>query len=1087
VIVDPLGTAGLRDRVLAAWTASPARFREDANTEEDFALGGYRDRVVVELAQNAADAAVRAGVPGRLLLRLHDGLLTAANDGAPLDAAGVQALSTLRASAKLPAGQVDAGQADAGQADAGQAGVGRTSAADPAADGDTGHGDTGHGVTGHGVTGHGVTDPGATGHGVTDPGAAGDPGAATGRGIVGRFGVGFAAVVAVTDEPAIASRIDGGVTGVMWSAARTRDLVAGRPELAAELDRRTGHVPVLRLPFAAPAPLDALAQWFPDGGFDTVVRLPLRDAGTVDLVRRQLEHVGPALMLALPALERIDIDLDGVVRSVVATHGPGTTTINGATWRTVEAHGDLPPELLADRPTEERARPFWQLRWATADDRDGAGPGLPGDVAAVVHAPTPSAEPLGLPALLIASFPLAPDRRHVADGPLTDFLIERAADEYANLLRALPVTPRLLDLVPGPVAAGALDARLRRAISGRLAGVPLLPTADGTGRRRGRDVVALDGPPALAGPLTGVLPGLLPAGWPVRHPALRVLAVRHMELADVIDELAALDRDPAWWHDLYSALAGADPEALGALPVPLADGRLVRGPRGLLIAEDDLDPADVGVLELRFVDPAAAHPLLIRLGAAPAGPRAVLDDPAVRAAVAGSYDGYGDADPGEAAAVATAVISLVAAARVEPGERPWLAELALPATDGSLYPAGELLLPDAPLRDVVGADAPFGVVDPALVERYGTGTLAATGVLGTFALLREQDVPLAGHLALDLDEEDEWAADVLAALPAQDVPPMLPELTAVRDLELVERWDLALELLARPPLRAAIVEPARVLLADGRSVSVPSYTAWWLRRHPVLGGQRPDGLRAPDADPILAGLYDPAPAGTDPQLLRALGARTSLAEVVAASDDLLARLGDSARTVSPGQLRTIWTALARAARDAREAGDAEVPPDPPDRVRAFVDGAVEVVPAADALVLDHPALLHLLPGQPLVIVPYDLAADLAELLELPPAGEEIQAGVESVGTPRPVPDVVRQILPDAPARYHAHDPLIVAGRSVPWWCEDDTVHVGTESIPGLARGLAWACGRWPDRLLAEAALRSPEAVAVLLAEAGLDS
>src|SRR4051794_15090452 len=102
--MDPFGTAGLRERVLAGWAASPARFREDANTEEDYALGGYRDRVVVELAQNAADAAVRAGVPGRLLLRLRDGLLTAANNGAPLDAAGVQALSTLRASAKQRGG-----------------------------------------------------------------------------------------------------------------------------------------------------------------------------------------------------------------------------------------------------------------------------------------------------------------------------------------------------------------------------------------------------------------------------------------------------------------------------------------------------------------------------------------------------------------------------------------------------------------------------------------------------------------------------------------------------------------------------------------------------------------------------------------------------------------------------------------------------------------------------------------------------------------------------------------------------------------------------------------------------------------------
>src|SRR3954454_17563867 len=86
---DPFDTDAVRRRVLAAWTASPARFREDANAEEDLALGGYRDRVVVELAQNAADAAVRAGVEGRVLLRLRDGVLVAANTGAPLDAAGV--------------------------------------------------------------------------------------------------------------------------------------------------------------------------------------------------------------------------------------------------------------------------------------------------------------------------------------------------------------------------------------------------------------------------------------------------------------------------------------------------------------------------------------------------------------------------------------------------------------------------------------------------------------------------------------------------------------------------------------------------------------------------------------------------------------------------------------------------------------------------------------------------------------------------------------------------------------------------------------------------------------------------------------
>jgi hypothetical protein len=63
-VSDPYGTAAIRERVLAGWAAAPVRLREDANAEEDLALGGYRDRLVVELAQNAADAAARAGFPG---------------------------------------------------------------------------------------------------------------------------------------------------------------------------------------------------------------------------------------------------------------------------------------------------------------------------------------------------------------------------------------------------------------------------------------------------------------------------------------------------------------------------------------------------------------------------------------------------------------------------------------------------------------------------------------------------------------------------------------------------------------------------------------------------------------------------------------------------------------------------------------------------------------------------------------------------------------------------------------------------------------------------------------------------------------
>src|SRR5690606_3053242 len=140
----PLATPGWGRGGLDAGAASPAGCREGANAGAGLVRGGYRDRLVVELAQNAADAAARAGVPGRLRLTLRDGVLVAANTGAPLDAAGVESLSTLRASAKRD----------------------------------------------------------------------------TPDSSVGRFGVGFAAVLAVTDEPAVVSRHG----GVRWSLAEARGL-----------------------------------------------------------------------------------------------------------------------------------------------------------------------------------------------------------------------------------------------------------------------------------------------------------------------------------------------------------------------------------------------------------------------------------------------------------------------------------------------------------------------------------------------------------------------------------------------------------------------------------------------------------------------------------------------------------------------------------------------------------------------------------------------------------------------------------------------------------------------------------------------
>lgn len=990
---DPdLGAARLRETVLAAWTASPARFREDANAEEDFALGGYRDRLVVELAQNAADAALRAGVPGRLRLELRDGVLLAANVGAPLDATGVESLCTLRVSGKRD-----------------------------------------------------------------EVGAA------------GRFGVGFAAVVSVTDAPAIASRATGPgeSRGVRWSRDETAALVAGRPELAAELADRGGHVPLLRLPFFD----DSLTV--PDG-FDTVVRLPLRDEAAERAVRRMLEEAGPALPLAMPALKVIEIEVEGQRREISAEG-----------WHVVAESGAFTPEqvaeLFADRPTEERARPYWEVRWAVR--RPGAAGG--GDVPRVVHAPTPSDEPLDLPALLIATFPMTTDRRHVAPGPLADFLVKRAAEAYVRLLGELPRTPELLDLVPGMMGKGALDAAIRQEIIRLLPDTPLLPVIGEDDPVPGNQARAVFGSAEFLEKIADVVPGLLPAGWASRHPALTTLGVRRVELADVVDMLtgdAVEDRDPAWWRSLYAVLPADDLEAIAAVAVPLADGRLVRGPRGTVMLSDTngataLDPAALAPLGLRIVHPEAAHPLLLRLGAAEATPRTVLDDPLTQAAVAESLHST-DPEP-----VAQAVLALVEAAGLTAGEAPWLADLALRGADGGLHAAGDLLLADGTLAGLIDPEVPFAVAAPELVARFGPNVLTAAGVLDGFAVVNDTDVLLdPADCDHDLDLEDEWLEEVLDLLhdqvPDLDVPPVAPEFSAVRDLEYIADWPAALALLSRPPLRA-VLRPLRVIAA-GQTVEVPSYTAWWLSRHPVLDGRRPTSLRLPSGDPLLFGLYGDAPAGIDESALKLIGVRSSLDELLASHggpDELLDLLADTSVEVDRAQLRALWIALA--AVDPERVR-------PPEAVRAVQKGSIVVADVDDGgpVVVEAPDLLPLVADRPLVLAPFDLAEALSEVLDLPLVGEIVTGAVTSSGTERPVPEEVRSLLPSAPSVYVEHENLLVDGTPVPWRFFEGRVHAS--GVDGLARGLAWASGQWGDRLAVAALLRDPGRVPLLLAEADLD-
>lgn len=939
---DPFDTAALRDGVLAAWRGSPTRFREDANAESDLALLGYADRLLVELAQNAADAAQRAGVPGHLRVIVVGGELRAANTGAALDSAGVAALAALRASAKR----------------------------------------------------------------------AGDS--------VGRFGVGFAAVLGVTDAPRVVSRSG----GVEFSALRTVHAVADDPALRAELSRRGGRPPVLRLVW----PVDGA----PPPGFDTEVGLPLRAGIDPEKLLAAFADEAGDLLLALPWLHRIDIG-DRVLRRegedpVLVHDGPELRR-----WRVVRRAGLLPTAVLTGLGPE--ARPEWSLCWALPLGPEGVPLPLTGEV---LHAPTPTAERLTLPARLIGTVPVDSSRRHVHPGPAVDLLLDAAARAYPELAAALAPDQRTA-LVPTPgFPASEVDAVLRAGILEALRHARWLPSAC-DGQVAPADALVLDVPlPELAELLAEVTPELLDAelAAPAHTAALTALGVTRLRSAAIVELLAGLNRPPPWWRCCYAALApllDADPaarEELGALPVPLADGRTVTGPRGVLLG-DVVDVAGGAPAELRLVHPDAAHPLLERLGARRVGPAELLD--ALRPAVERSVD---DAEDGvDVTGLVRAVLSLAGQMASQWAElataRPWLGALALPDDTGAPRRADELVLPGGALRELLAPDAPLGVLDAAVAAEQPAAALRAVGVLDSFAVLDDPHPDAPDH---DLDGEEQWWAQ---AQDADGGPPA--RLLAVRDLDLVDDqcWPAALRRIAAEPAGFAALRQAG------------GYTGWWLARHARLGGHPPPHWRLAGAM-ALEGLYDVVPSfdvmsqcDIPEALLAAAGVRAGLS-ITGSADavELLARLADPARSVTPAVVHAAHAALAGADLDPADV-------EPPARVRAVTG---EVVDADRAMVLDSPWLAALLPAGELVS-----GGDpntLADLLDLPLASERVAPELLDAGGGRTVRwvelvEVVAvcaaagRAVPEGTLRLHEQLRVQHGGaeRAVPFWVTaEGTVH-----------------------------------------------
>ncbi|MFQ6324796.1 sacsin N-terminal ATP-binding-like domain-containing protein [Nocardia sp. CWNU-33] len=1062
----------MRVAVLAAWRDSPTRLREDAATEADLVRAGYRDRLLTELAQNAADAAAKAGVPGRLVVRLDGHTLCISNTGAPLDISGVHALTALRASAKAnPAASV------------GRFGVGFTAVLSVSDDievrSTTGSLHFSRGNTWNALHDNAIDVP-DTGGDFAPPvlRLAWPSTAAPTDGdteVVLRLredidhdalltGMRAEAVDLLLELPALHSirigddeltatttdlgatdqertglrelRITGQDREQVWWEYRTP---RARWLLPVRNGRPVATIPdVLRAPtrsdeeLSLPALLIADIPMQPDrrrllpgahltelatGYSDFASALPLRDR---------------LILVPTPGFARSEPDAllrEALIREL-QTHSwlPVVTSPSDAPSTAI---GDVDslwaepfPEGAAARLESAADSAHPRSGAASADEEPGVAPESGDDTS-----PTPASLSAGA----------AAGGRPGVDSPSGREVSDDAASDQVSASVASPSRPSGSatggrDDVAAPVGAGLLDD-----------GVAVAPAA-----ARGHDVaegLGFAGGRALSGPavgtavptrasvfagLTAELAGLIddvvgPLVIPelsgrVHSEALGVLDVHRLGLARLAELSGGLERSPQWWCSLYAALEPfvVDPlaaEELGALAVPLADGRLVTGPRTVVLDDRLADP--IPVHWARLVHPEAAHPLLARLGARTATAEDLLSDPGLRAEL---EDQPGDPD------TADAVLRLAVTA--DPLALPsWLGLLELPDSSGELLPADELLLPGAPLRDLLVEDSPFGTAAEDLVEGYGAQALRAVGVGWDFSIVVEADPTGPDH---HLDDEDHWWSGL---------PEDPPELAAVRDLDLVAEtaWPEALRQLASGDrTRRLLVDP------DG-------YTAWWLRRHARVDGTVL-GLLSHPADTEFAGLLTEfAVPGLGRQDIDAL--RAVLADPDAITPDLaaalLAALADPAKTPAPEVISRTHARLAAAvAADRLDLADLDLP----DRVRAL-SGAV--VDPREALVLDQPWFGLALPPERLVLGDTDTAPALATLLDLPLVSEAVTAEVLGTGrrttwSAEPLGVVLRQLFTLAPQQGDlvVHDDLRIrlhgaatATVAVAWWQEGTTTHV----------------------------------------------
>ena len=289
---------------------------------------------------------------------------------------------------------------------------------------------------------------------------------------IGTFGLGFKAVLGVSDSPEFFSRSGSFRFDRKRARERVRDVVP-------DADR----CPILRLPEPIDpaehseqyAELRGLMAWA-----NNIVRLPLKDGAREDLLQ-QMRDLPAEFLLFVPHLKTLTLvdsstelnrvlELENVDDEYLLAEGDSTSH-----WKLFERTHALSSDARADRrPGDDRLEvPIW---WAAPVDRLDR----PGKFWAFFPTNTASL----VPGILNAPWKTNEDRQNLLSGPFNDELVGAASDLIADALpqlRADDDPARHLDALPRRHEAGDSEqaSLLRELLFEALDGQPIVPDQKG--------------------------------------------------------------------------------------------------------------------------------------------------------------------------------------------------------------------------------------------------------------------------------------------------------------------------------------------------------------------------------------------------------------------------------------------------------------------------------------------------------------------------------------------------------------------------------------------------------------------------------